>query len=125
MSAWLAVALGGAIGSLGRYLAVGWVTGLVGPGFPYGTLAVNVIGGFAMGAVVALAEATAWINPTTRLLLATGILGGFTTFSAFSLDVMQQLDRGAVWSALAYALVSVLGSVAALWCGRALARMIG
>ncbi len=114
----LAVALGGAVGSVGRYLVVLWLPA------PAGTLAVNLVGGFAMGVVAALVEAIPALPPAVRLLLATGILGGFTTFSAFALDTMHALDRGAYGTALAYAGLSVLGSVAALAIGRAVARAL-
>jgi CrcB protein len=77
-----------------------------------------------MGVVAALVETVPSLPPAIRLLLATGILGGFTTFSAFALDTMQALDRGAYGTALAYAGLSVLGSVAALAFGRAVTRAL-
>jgi len=114
------VALGGAIGATGRFLAVGAAARLFGGGFPWGTLAVNVVGSFVMGwLVVMLGHLSA-----TRLspFLLSGILGGFTTFSAFSLDTVNLIERGATGLAATYVLGSVCLSVAGLAAGLALAR---
>ncbi len=114
------VALGGAIGASARYLTNVGVMRLVGPGFPFGTLVVNIFGSFLMGAlVVVLAQKDA-----TRLapLLMTGILGGFTTFSAFSLDAVTIYERGQVGLAALYVGASVILSLAALFAGLMLAR---
>jgi CrcB protein len=106
------VALGGALGSVQRYLTNLGVMRLIGPGFPYGTLIVNIVGSFAMGfLVVILAHKDA-----TRLapLLMTGLLGGFTTFSAFSLDTLTLWERGQPGLALLYVAGSVGISLAAI-----------
>lgn len=106
------VALGGAIGAAGRYLVGVAATRVMGLGFPWGTLAVNVLGSFLMGVlVVSLAHKDA-----TRLapFLMTGVLGGFTTFSAFSLDTMAIFERGQHGLALFYVLASVLLSLGAI-----------
>lgn len=112
------VAVGGALGSLTRY-GVGLVAArLLGVGFPWGTLIVNVLGGFAMGVLVAR------VGPeqvTLRLALGVGVLGGFTTFSAFSLESVRLLQQH-VGSGLFYAAVSVLLSVGACWAGLWLGR---
>jgi len=116
----LQVALGGAIGSAARYLTNVAAARLLGPGFPWGTVAVNVAGSFLMGVlVVALAHRDA-----TRLapFLMTGILGGFTTFSAFSLDAVALWERGQTTAAAAYVAGSVLLSLAALLAGMQAAR---
>ena len=100
------VALGGALGASGRYLTGILAVRIMGHGFPWGTLAVNVLGSFAMGVlVIVLAHfsATRWAP-----LLMTGVLGGFTTFSAFSLDTMALFERGQVWLAACYAGASVV-----------------
>ncbi|MSP82769.1 MAG: fluoride efflux transporter CrcB [Alphaproteobacteria bacterium] len=111
------VAIGGAIGSVGRYLVAGQVTRLIGAGFPWGTLAVNVIGGLVMGLLVE-AMANAWSpSPGVRALLMVGVLGGFTTFSAFSLETTTLIERGVWGLALAYAVASVVLSVGALFAG--------
>ncbi len=116
------VALGGAIGAAGRFLAGTAVTRLAGPGFPWGTLVVNVAGCFAMGVlVVALAQAGAMRHAP---LLMTGVLGGFTTFSAFSLDAVALYQRGEAGLALVYVSGSMVGSLAALALGLVAARSL-
>lgn len=114
------VAAGGAIGAILRYLSNVGATRLLGPGFPYGTVFVNVVGSFLMGVlVVVLAH-----KGGTRLapFLMTGILGGFTTFSAFSLDTFTIWQRGEAATAALYVLASVALSLAALVAGVALTR---
>lgn len=120
----LAVAAGGAIGSVARYLTVLWMGRLLGADYPWGTLSVNVVGGLCMGLLAGLG-AHAWqLSPELRTFLMTGILGGFTTFSAFSLDVALLWERGETVAALAYAAASVLLSVGALFGGLWAARMV-
>lgn len=120
----LAIAAGGALGAVGRYLAVLAVGRWLGESFPWGTLAVNVTGGLAMGLLAGLG-AHAWQpSPELRAFLLTGMLGGFTTFSAFSLDVALLWERGEVAAALAYVLASVVCSVGALFAGLWAARMV-
>lgn len=114
----LQVALGGAAGSVARYLVTLWVTRAVTPGFPFGTLAVNVVGSLAMGVLFILLTREGRFSP----MLLTGVLGGFTTFSAFSLDAFCLWERGAQGLAAVYVLASVLLSLAALALGVILAR---
>ena len=119
----LYVMVGGAVGSGARYLTGRAMLSLLGPDYPFGTLAVNLIGGLLMGVLVGvLARNTA--SETWRLLLGVGVLGGFTTFSAFSLDVVTMIERGAVGVAFGYVLVSVIGSVAALFAGLSAVRAV-
>ena len=110
----LAVAIGGAIGSVTRYL-VGIGSGkLFGVGFPWGTLIINVTGSFLIGAFVGL-FATKWDLPQlARVFLTAGICGGYTTFSTFSLDAWYLIERGQTAASAAYMLASVVLSVAAL-----------
>ncbi|MCB1362274.1 MAG: fluoride efflux transporter CrcB [Rhodobacteraceae bacterium] len=116
------VALGGAIGASGRYLTGMAAIRLMGPGFPWGTLAVNVLGSFAMGVVVvALGHLSA--NRFAPLLM-TGILGGFTTFSAFSLDAMTIWERGQQGLAMGYVAASVILSLVAIAGGMWMTRSI-
>ncbi|MCW1934767.1 fluoride efflux transporter CrcB [Pararhodobacter zhoushanensis] len=118
----LQVALGGAIGASGRYLTGVASLRLMGPGFPWGTLAVNVIGSFVMGVVVvALGHLSA--NRFAPLLM-TGVLGGYTTFSAFSLDAMTIWERGQQGLAMVYVGASVVLSLAAILAGLWLARSV-
>ncbi|SFO05996.1 fluoride efflux transporter CrcB [Sphingomonas sp. OK281] len=119
----LHVMVGGAVGSGARYLTGRAMLSLLGPDYPFGTLAVNLIGGLLMGVLVGvLARNTA--SETWRLLLGVGVLGGFTTFSAFSLDVVTMIERGAIGVAFGYVLVSVIGSVAALFAGLSAVRAV-
>lgn len=116
------VALGGALGAVARYLTGLAALRLMGPGFPWGTLAVNTLGAFAMGLlVVGLAH---WGQTRLAPLLLTGLLGGFTTFSAFSLDALTLWERGDTLSAAAYVAASVILSLAAIGAGVTLARSL-
>ena len=119
------VAVGGAIGASLRHLVNLASLRLVGPGFPWGTMAVNVAGCFAMGVFVELLARRFNASNELRLFIAAGVLGGVTTFSAFSLDFAMLWERGAVLPALAYAITSVIGSILALFLGLWLARSIG
>jgi CrcB protein len=120
----LYVMLGGAFGSGARYLTGRATLSLFGPDFPYGTLAVNLIGGLLMGALVGVLARASNGGETWRLLLGVGALGGFTTFSSFSLDAVTMIERGQIGIALGYVLISVLGSIAALFAGLTLARTV-
>ena len=114
----LLVGLGGFAGAASRYLLGGWILHhTVAAKFPWSTLTVNVLGCLAMGLLSGLIERLDWFTPHLRLLLLTGLLGGFTTFSAFGLETVYLLRRGEVWIAVAYAVASVLVCVAALWIG--------
>ena len=118
----LLVALGGAIGSVLRYL-VGLASGrLLGPGFPWGTLAVNIAGSLAMGLVIGLAASKFQLTNEFRAFAATGILGGFTTFSAFSLDFALLFERRDYGLAGLYLAGSVGLSILALFVGLYLVR---
>ncbi len=116
------VMLGSGLGGGARYLLVEAAARALGRGFPYGTLGVNLLGSCAMGAVMfAGLEANA-LSPTLRLTLATGLLGGFTTYSAFSYETLRQLSQGALGAALLNVGVTVLGCLAAAALGWTLAR---
>lgn len=113
------VALGGAVGATARfavYRALPWH----GPGFPVATAAVNILGSFAMGFLAALL-AHRWGNDYAPLLL-TGILGGFTTFSAYSLDALTLWERGQITMAMVYIVASVVLSLVAVFAGLAIGR---
>jgi len=120
----LSVALGGAVGASARYLFAAQMLRLMGPGFPWGTLGVNIIGSFAMGVLVELTALRLSIGPEMRVFLVTGVLGGFTTFSAFSLEVANLMERKDAGMALVYALGSVGGSVLGLFAGLWLVRSL-
>ena len=122
MQALLLVMAGGAIGAGARHLTGRALLTLLGPGFPYGTLAVNVIGGLLMGLLAGSLLRIGGGEPW-RLFLGVGVLGGFTTFSSFSLDMVTLWQRGAAMTALAYCAASVIGSIAALFAGLTLTRV--
>jgi CrcB protein len=113
----LAVALGGAIGSAGRYAAMSLVGRLTGPGFPWGTLTVNIVGSFAMGALVEAAALRWSLSEPLRALVFVGLLGGFTTFSTFSLDLVTLVERQQGGLALLYGGGSVVIGLFALVAG--------
>jgi len=119
----LLVMAGGAVGASARHLTGRATLSLFGPGFPYGTLAVNLIGGFAMGLLVGALARMSVPGENWRLLLGVGVLGGYTTFSSFSLDVVNMIQRGDLAIAALYITVSVIGSIAALFAGLALVRV--
>lgn len=119
MNPFLQVAMGGALGATARYAvyrAIAWH----GPGFPVATGVVNVLGSFAMGLLVAF-MAHRWNNDFAPLLL-TGVLGGFTTFSAFSLDALTLWERGQMAGAMIYVIGSVVLSLLAVTAGLAIGR---
>ncbi len=114
------VALGGAAGAMLRYLTNVGVMRLIGPGFPWGTLIVNIAGSFAMGVLVVVLAHKGGMRFAP--LLMTGVLGGFTTFSAFSLDSFTLYERGQIGLAAAYVAGSVGLSLLALGAGILLIR---
>ena len=118
----LLVAFGGAAGSVARFLVGQWSLRQFGPAFPWGTLIVNVAGSLAIGFFVELVARRLNASAEMRLFLVTGFLGGFTTFSAFSLDALALFERGATGTAVAYVAASVLVSLAAVAGGLALGR---
>ena len=116
----LQVAIGGALGALARFYAGKAALALAGPAFPLGTLSVNVLGSFLMGVLYIVLEARGMQAVSPFLMV--GVLGGFTTFSAFSLDTLLLVERGQVGFAALYVVGSVVLSLGALWCGVLLAR---
>ena len=120
------VAIGSATGAVLRYLVGIWSTANIGPDLPFGTWSVNIAGSFAMGLLAG------WLareggngsvgGNDLRLILGVGMLGGFTTFSAFSLEVFTMINRNEIGLAAAYAVSSVTGAVLALMAGIWLVR---
>ncbi|MCA1953258.1 MAG: fluoride efflux transporter CrcB [Hyphomicrobiales bacterium] len=115
----LYVFLGGGLGSLARWLVGLGAIRLLGAGFPYGTLTVNILGSFVIGVLARVLPPAAAGGQEARLLLMTGFLGGFTTFSAFALDTAGLVGEGEGGRALLYVLASVLLSFAAVAAGLA------
>jgi CrcB protein len=122
MFAYLIVFLGAGIGGMMRHGANVAVTRTLGTGFPYGIMAINVIGCLLMGLVAGYFAFRGQMHQDWRLFLTTGILGGFTTFSAFSLDAAVLYERGELGLMAAYVLGSVLLSLAAVFAGLWLMR---
>lgn len=120
----LAIALGGAIGAVGRHYVSAAMIVLIGHGFPWGTLAVNVAGSFLMGALIETMALVWSPSPEMRALLTVGMLGAFTTFSTFSLDVATLYERGATVQLAVYVVASVAVSVLALFVGLRLMRLV-
>lgn len=120
----LLVACGGAIGSVLRYYVGLWGVRLAGPAFPWGTLTVNVVGSFIIGVFAEVIARKFGGSNDLRLLLMTGLVGGFTTFSAFSLDTIALIERGNVGLALLYVFVSVGVSLATVFAGLSVARAL-
>ena len=118
----LVVFLGAGIGGAMRHGVNLWAARMIGPGFPVATIVVNVLGSFLMGLLAGYFAFRPGVPEHVRLFLTAGILGGFTTFSAFSLDVALLLERHANWPAAAYVLGSVILSLAGLFAGLSLFR---
>ena len=118
------VAVGGAIGSVARYLTGQFALRQFGPNFPWGTLSVNIVGSLAIGIFAELIARRFSAPQEWRLFIITGFLGGFTTFSAFSLDVAKLADGGDLFLALIYIAASLLVSLFAVFAGLALMRAL-
>ncbi len=125
MGAWVAVAVGGAMGSMARFWLAGAMTELTGPRFPWGTLLINILGSFAIGLVggLTLTPDRIGLHPDIRIFLMTGVCGGFTTFSAFSLQTVELVQAGQIGPAFGYAIGSLLLCLIATWAGWLLGQL--
>ena len=124
MKNYLIVFAGCGIGGALRHFVNVWVPRIAGTNFPFHTLTVNVLGSFVMGVLTAYFALRSETSQAWKLFLTTGILGGFTTFSAFSLDTALLFERGTAATAIAYVLVSVLASIGGLFLGLQLIRSL-
>lgn len=124
MSQVIAIAVGGALGSVLRYGLSNWVHTFVGRGFPYGTLAVNVLGCLAMGILFVLLVERMGESALWRAGLLIGVLGGFTTFSTFSIETFNLIEQGAMAKAAGNMAASLVLCVGATWLGVILARQL-
>lgn len=124
MKMFLSIALGGALGAVSRYYIVGQVGHWLGLSFPFGTLAVNIIGSFILGALTEIMALSWSVSQETRAFLVVGILGSFTTFSAFSLDAVYLFERGETTTAAIYVAASVILAIAAFVLGMKLFRLL-
>lgn len=120
----VAVAVGAAVGANMRFLLAGWVAGRYGGAFPYGTLLINVLGSLLIGVVLGLAAERVSLAEPLRLLLVTGLLGGFTTFSTFSYETYSLIVGGNWPAAALYAALSVGLGLAAVILGVTIIRML-
>jgi CrcB protein len=121
---YLWVAMGGAIGASGRFFVTSMTGRLIGHGFPWGTMIVNIVGSFIMGALISLMAIKWSTSNELRAFLTTGVLGGFTTFSAFSLDFVTLYERKEMTAAFGYAAGSVGLSLLAVFAGLVVVRMV-
>jgi len=113
----LAVASGGAIGAVARFFVGKGVLNLMGPGLPWGTFTVNILGSFIIGLLVEVLALRMHASHEWQGFLIVGVLGGFTTFSAFSLEVALMIEKGQITTAMGYAFASLFLSVVALFIG--------
>ncbi|AJY46839.1 fluoride efflux transporter CrcB [Martelella endophytica] len=120
----LIVAAGGALGASGRYLVGVASVRMLGYGFPWGTFIVNVVGSLMIGLLVELVARVLNQSADMRMFLVTGFLGGFTTFSSFSLDAMNMIERGDFAPAAVYVISSVVLGLFAVFAGLAIGRMV-
>lgn len=118
------VAAGGALGAIGRFLVGHWAVTSLGTGFPWGTLIVNVLGSFLIAVLAFALVERGGGGAALRAFAIAGVLGGFTTFSAFSLDALSLFERGDAWLAALYVAASVLLSIGACALGFALVRSL-
>jgi CrcB protein len=118
------VCVGGAIGSGARYLLSGWMQARLGTAFPWGTLTVNVLGSFLISAIIQIALTTGSISPLVRATLTIGVLGGFTTYSAFNYETSAFLDDRAWFLAGMNLAATLFGCLAAGFLGQAAARAV-
>jgi CrcB protein len=124
MTRFLWICLGGAAGTGARYLLSGWLLRVAGPGFPWGTLVVNVLGSFLLGLIMHVALATDLLSPTLRLALTTGVMGGFTTYSTFNYETLQYLQRNDWLLGLANLAITVVVCLAAGGLGLFTGRLL-
>jgi len=124
LSRFLWICAAGAVGTGARYLVSGWALAALGAGFPYGTLAVNVVGSFLIGLVMQIGVATPLLSPTLRMTLTTGFLGGFTTYSTFNYETIRYVQDGAWRLAFGNVVITLIACLAAGFAGIALGRTL-
>ncbi|WP_437491671.1 fluoride efflux transporter CrcB [Sorangium sp. So ce1014] len=124
MDRWFWIGLGGAAGTLARYGLSTWCQQRFGAGFPYGTLAVNVIGSFLLGVLMQVAATTELLSPTLRLGLGAGVMGGFTTYSSFNYETLKLFEGRAWMTGVVNVVVTVVGCLLAGVLGMAFARRL-
>ena len=118
------VFIGGGLGAFARYVVAGWVQESSGNSFPWGTMTVNVIGSLLIGLAMSISSRTFWITPQVRLVLATGFLGGFTTFSTFSYETLSLIQDGEMAFASFNIVCTVTACLVGTWAGMAVGRVL-
>jgi CrcB protein len=118
----LFIAVAGAAGAVGRYVLGGWTYRMLGESFPYGTLAVNILGCFLLGSVQQIGEQTNFFTQETRIAIAVGFLGALTTYSTFSYETIRLLEDGSWGPALSNVAAHLLLGLFAVWAGITLVR---
>lgn len=124
LTRFLLICIGGAAGTGARYLVATGLLKWLGPAFPFGTITVNVVGSFLLGSIMELGLGYGAIAPDVRVILATGVMGGFTTYSSFNYETLGLLQRGAWFLASTYFLATAVGCLAAGVLGIAFARWL-
>ena len=124
MSLWLAIMMGGALGSAARYAVSLSMSAKLGPEFPFGTLSVNVIGCLLIGLLGVVLSGPWALREELRLAILIGGLGGFTTFSSFGADTLNLIDQGRWSAAMVYISVSNIAALLAVWIGQRLGRLV-
>lgn len=120
--AWVCV--GGAFGSGARFIVSSWTLARYGTSFPYGTLAVNVVGSLLLACIFQLSRSVTWLSPTLQFALGTGVMGGLTTYSTFNLEIVRYVQEGSVRLAIVYGVATLSGCLLAGAAGIGLGRMI-
>jgi CrcB protein len=123
MERFLWICLAGAAGTGTRYLIALWAAERLGSTFPYGTVIVNLLGCFALAAVMHMAMTLSW-SPTLRSALTIGFIGGLTTYSSFNYETSRLLEQGALEAAAVNAITTIMGSFAAGWLGLMCAKQL-
>jgi len=118
------VFIGGGFGALARYSLAGWVQQSSDSGFPWGTMTVNVAGSILIGLVMSLSTRVLWLTPQLRILLATGFLGGFTTFSTFSYETLSLVQEGELTFAGLNVACTVTACLFGTWAGISVGRIL-
>jgi CrcB protein len=119
----LLIGFGGLLGTIGRYLTAVYFARLIPSSFPYGTFVVNLLGCFVIGIIYGLADRYSWLTPEWRLFLATGICGGYTTFSAFAYENIKLLQAGDFLIFATYSLTSFAGGLFAIFIGLLITKL--
>jgi fluoride exporter len=118
------VCLGGACGSGLRFLVSSWTLARYGTAFPYGTLAVNIVGSLILACLFQISRSASWLGPTLQLALGTGVMGGLTTYSTFNLELVRYVQEGQVRLAVIYGVTTLCGCLLAGALGLSLGRVI-